>query len=277
MKVLITGSEGYVGSVLKELMGSGFLSLDIENTAQLNGKLSEISKYKSELMDVTHIIHLADKRLEEINKLNFEENIYEHKCFLSFVKKLPKLEKIVFASSCSVYGYGIDVFHEDSLTNPTTLYAESKFKTEKMLADYKIPHVVCRFGTCYGVSPKFRKNLIIHQMLWHIIHEKEFKVYGLKNWRPYVHINDFAKVLICFINSRSFGMFNVASMCLTKEDILDEIARHIEIKDKNLKYEGVDLRDYKVSNTKLRSLGYTFCTDFQQGLKELINYYERAN
>lgn len=276
MKLLLTGSEGYVGSLLQNQGLPVMTRLDLSVGADIVTNIADIEKYRDELERTTHVIHLADRRLEGVDADNLEQNIKEQKIFLTFLKSLPFLEKVVFASSCSIYGFNESLVDEDTEPNPTTCYAESKLRVEQILRELELPHVICRFGTCFGVSPRIREDLFINQLVKRLVFGEKMEVFGLSSWRPYVHVLDFIKALKFFIESEHFGTFNVLGFNSTKEQIISIFREHYDVAMDKLEFRIGDPRNYRARSLKLDATNYRTGVTLAQGLEELVTYYAKT-
>jgi nucleoside-diphosphate-sugar epimerase len=109
--------------------------------------------------------------------------------------------RIVFASSCSVYGHGAGLcLSENSPLNPVSLYARCKADAEeRLLALGKstgIAVTVLRFATAFGLSEKMRFDLAINVMTKNAYVARKITVEGGgQQWRPFVHVRDLAEAI----------------------------------------------------------------------------------
>ena len=118
--------------------------------------------------------------------------------------------KFIFASTCSNYGISDpNIFaSENSKLNPVSLYAETKIDCEKYLSENSDDNmkIVClRFGTAFGVSKRTRFDLTINSFVYEALKKKKIYLYAPNSWRPYIHVNDMAKIILKFIQSNSFA------------------------------------------------------------------------
>jgi nucleoside-diphosphate-sugar epimerase len=264
--VLVTGSAGYIGTHLRKLIP--FVGLDSQAILKTEqSSLDQFDPQNPQYSDVRCVVHLADLKLHEISKDNLRENIERHRNFISRVAHLPKLEKIIFSSSCSVYGYSDQVISEKSPVLPTSFYAESKLAVEMLLASSGIPSQVFRFGTAHGWSEKMRDDLFINQLAKAVVYEDEIEIYSPEAWRPYIHCQDFAKQLALAVTSSGAGIKNIVSENLTKKQILDSASLKERLR---YKFGGKpDVRNYRVSQHSDNSSAILF----EQSLNEMIEKY----
>jgi nucleoside-diphosphate-sugar epimerase len=154
------------------------------------------------LQKITHVIHLADPRLEQFKSADdVKINVNTQKIFIYSLAGLPHLKKIIFASSCSVYGANKNQINESSEPQPTSWYAESKLQTEALFKASALPHVICRFGTAYGPSENMRHDLFINNLCRAANLKQRIDIYGANAWRPYIHVRDFSRALMFVLNN----------------------------------------------------------------------------
>ena len=116
-------------------------------------------------------------------------------------------KRIVFASSCSVYGHGAGLrLTEDSPLNPVSLYAHCKADAERgVLALGKstgIDVTVLRFATVFGLSEKMRFDLAVNVMTKNAYVARKITVEGRSAVRPFVHVRDVAESVRCVLESK---------------------------------------------------------------------------
>lgn len=265
-EVLVTGGRGYVGSHLLSMTEA--LVLDLADGKSLDDFDGRAPQYR----EVKIVVHLADRRLEELGADNFSDHLRTHENFLGKLAELPRLSKVIFSSSCSVYGFSEEWISESSTVQPTSFYAESKLHVERLLRDFGLPNLVLRFGTAHGWSRRMRSDLLINQFAKAAVEGAKLSVYAPLAWRPYIHCRDFARVLHREIRSDATGLKNIVTENLSKQQILEsELLRRSE-----LRYELVergDPRDYRVIPDPGLLEGMTRVCE---GIEEMMGHY-RAN
>lgn len=217
-KVLITGSLGYLGSVLTnyltvrgvECVGydTGFFKDSLlypelsSNTVFRDAR--DIKEEDFENIDV--LINLAGISNDPMGNLD-PTKIYDPTREYSF--KLAKMCKklgvrFIFASSCSVYGLGENLLlKEDSPTYPQTPYSLNKLQIEQDLisiSDENFSPIALRFATVFGNSPRLRFDLVINMLTGMAVADKLIVLNSDgKAWRPNLHILDLCKAVYCSI------------------------------------------------------------------------------
>ena len=301
-KVLITGSEGYFGSILKSYLQKKYLDIRCLDTNFFSNCYlykNEIGNHlyhkdvrfisEDDLEGVGTVVHLAGISNDPFGGLLSEE-VYDFS--LDYTERLASLCKkkninFIFASSCSVYGKTktTEELNEKSQTNPQTGYSKNKLQIENILldqSDVNFKPIILRFSTLYGLSPKMRFDIVINMLTGMAVSEKEIQLNsnGLA-WRPFIHILDACKAIYLSINafkkSPDFQIFNIGS---THENYrIIDIAKIIENivdgskiiflnKDDSTVFadkkiqDGVDTRTYKVNFERAEKY-INFKTDFR--------------
>jgi nucleoside-diphosphate-sugar epimerase len=286
-RVLVVGGAGYLGSVLtRKLLQRGFrvrvldsfiygrrslecLSKD-ENLEIIEGDLRNIHTCVSSLADTDAVILLAAVVGDPASKVRptetIETNVLAAQALAS-ASKLHHINRFLYASTCSVYGIGADLLDEEAPLNPVSLYARTKIESEKIImsmGDEYFSPTILRMGTLYGYSPRMRFDLVVNTMSMKSFVNGQIQVFGGKQWRPLLGVEDAAEVYLHCIeaNLRDVGnqIFNVGSDNHNYQ--IDEVSEIIGkalggipiVRDNS----NLDARDYRVSFSKLKQvLGFT--------------------
>ena len=193
-------------------------------------------------------------------------------------------KKFIFISTCSNYGLivGDDLADENYKLNPLSLYSESKVKAENYILSLKnktdMNPTILRFATAFGLSPRMRFDLTISNFTRDLLLKNELLVYDANTWRPYCHVNDFARLIKTIIEApldkTSFEVFNAGgdSNNATKQMIVNRILK--KVPDAKVVYQnhGTDARNYRVSFEKIKSyFGFEPKYSIDDGICELID------
>ena len=152
------------------------------------------------LSDVDAVIHLAaisnDPMGDRFKDVTYDIN-YKASVNLARMAKKAGVNRFVFASSCSVYGFAEGgARNELAPLNPLTAYAKSKIQTEedlKMLADENFVVTSLRFATACGSSDRLRLDLVLNDFVAGAVAAKEITVLSDGTpWRPLIHVKDMA-------------------------------------------------------------------------------------
>lgn len=287
MKVLITGGSGFVGSSLVPLLTADGhhvkvldkynkpVFLDEEDFVQAdmnNGTVRELIENTDVIIHLAAIVGYPACAREP--ELAWEVN-YHSTEYINICRNID--QPIIFASSGTVYGPVDGICTEDLEPNPKTVYAKTKYLSEKALMD-KGNATILRFSTGFGVSPKMRYDVIPNNFTRLAI-LGDLKVYQPDAMRSFVHVKDMARSFHFVVNNLDLmrdQIYNVGheSMNITKRDL----ALFLKTKmDFNLSFvEGEvdpEERDYFVNFEKLRKLGFNTMWNLEDGIDQLIEWF----
>ena len=304
MKVLVTGGAGYIGSVLvRKLLEKGYevtvldlmLFGDIGVKDVVDGKRVKVVKADVRnydpyiLRNCDAVIDLAAISQPDPLKLIDVKLFYEINYFapIRTVNLAAKhgVERYVFTSTCSVYGFRKDIVNEDSPPNPLELYAEAKYMAEKGILNTKgITKTILRLATVYGLSPKMRFDLVVNAMVLTLFKEGKIRVGRPgEQRRPVVHVADvveaIAKVLEYPRDLVDGDVFNVGSNDQNYRiiDLAYEIFRALNREPSIELYGEPDTRSYTVDFTKIsRVLGFSCRYRVADGAREVYKALEEG-
>ena len=180
--------------------------------------------------------------------------------------------RIVFFSTCSVYGAQNELLNENSPVNPLSLYASTKLKAENALKNKNA--IIFRLGTLFGLSDKFarlRMDLVVNTLTAKAFIENKINVFGGEQYRPLLHVKDAAKAIHESISSKEVGIFNLSLDNFKIIDIANAIKDHfpsLEILIEDIPFQ--DTRNYRVDNSKsLNLLNFKADISLLDGIKEI--------
>ena len=215
VRVLVTGSAGYIGAVLCPFLAAAgprrrrprhraiYDGCDFGPYGASSGSTSTSATSAEHLEGFDAIVHLAALSNDPLGDLS-PELTYEinHHATVSLARaaKDAGVGRFVFASSCSMYGAadGDALLAEDAPLRPLTPYAESKVRSEEALVGLDgdgFTTVSMRNATVYGVSPRLRLDVVLNNLAaWsHVTGQIRLLSDGM-SWRPLLHVRDLAKV-----------------------------------------------------------------------------------
>jgi len=281
MKVLIVGGAGYVGGGIVDLLSKEnevtvYDSLIYENSYRKNvdfifGDIRDYKKINNILGQYDAVIWLAALVGDGACAIN---PALTHEINSETVKNLAKnfKGKIVFLSTCSVYGAQEGILDESSEVNPLSEYASSKLIAEKYLADSD--SIIFRLGTLFGIGDKFsriRLDLVVNILTTKAYIDKKMSVFGGEQWRPLLHVKDVANAIAHTLDTQTNGVFNLHYKNFKIIEIANEIKNKIsdvEIETTPLPFQ--DARNYQVSSDKLKdATGFQATVDLTQGINEM--------
>ena len=183
-------------------------------------------------------------------------------------------KRIVFLSTCSVYGAQEGLLDESSTINPLSAYASSKVKAEDYLKNSNA--IIFRLGTLFGISDEFsriRLDLVVNILVTKALTEGKLTVFGGDQWRPLLHVIDVANAIDHTLNFKTTGIYNLHYENFKIIDIANAIVERIpsaSIETTPMKFQ--DARNYQVSSEKLfQDTGFKASTNLLQGIDEVFN------
>lgn len=222
MRILVTGSEGYVGTRLVPLLQarghdvSGVDSHLFEDCTfgtyepQVRAARRDIRELGGpDLAAYDAIIHLAGLSNDPLSDLDPERTreINHHASVrLAALARAAGVSRFVFASSCSVYGNAVETcIDEERAPAPLTPYAQSKAAAERdimQMAGGGFCPVFLRHGTAYGASPRVRFDLVLNNLVAHAVTSGRIllKSDGAA-WRPLVHVEDIGIAFVAAVEA----------------------------------------------------------------------------
>jgi nucleoside-diphosphate-sugar epimerase len=308
MRVLVTGNNGYIGSVLcQKLLKDNFSPIGVDTNFYSNGKffdfgytIKQINKdirliTIEELNGIDAIIHLAalsNDPIGEINPRLTKEINCQASVDLAKLAKDNKVKRFIFSSSCSIYGVSDkDMIDECGDLNPLTEYARSKIETERevaKIADNNFSPVFLRNATVYGVSPMFRADLVLNNLAAWAYTTKNINIMSDGTpWRPLIHVEDICNAFIAtlkapreLIHNQIFNVgqehenYQIKQIAATINRIMPEC------KIKYTGEHGKDSRSYKVDFSKFKNVLGEYCKfswNIEKGTEQLMNYFKKNN
>lgn len=281
MDILVVGGAGYVGGGIVDLLSKKYKvtvydSLIYENSYRKNvdfifGDIRDYKKINNILDQYDAVIWLAALVGDGACAIN---PALTHEINSETVKNLAKnfKGKIVFLSTCSVYGAQEGILDESSEVNPLSEYASSKLIAEKYLADSD--SIIFRLGTLFGIGDKFsriRLDLVVNILTTKAYIDKKMSVFGGEQWRPLLHVKDVANAIAHTLDAQTNGVFNLHYKNFKIIEIANEIKNKIsdvEIETTPLPFQ--DARNYQVSSDKLKdATGFQATVDLTQGINEM--------
>jgi nucleoside-diphosphate-sugar epimerase len=303
MRVLVTGSHGYIGSVLgPELARAGHdvagLDTYYYEGCDFGSDLAVVPTTRRDVRDVTAaelggfdaLVHLAALSNDPIGDLNerwtYDINL-DATLRVAQAAKEAGVKRFVFASSCSMYGASDtdDLLDENAPLRPLTPYAESKVKAEEGLAelgDDDFLVVSMRNATVYGASPRLRLDIVLNNLAgWAHTTGRIRLLSDGRSWRPLIHVRDLSRVALAILEAPDDLVrgeaFNVGSESQNYliRDLAGVLAEVTGCEVELATDASPDPRSYRVDFTKLARAfpELRFEWDSRRGSEELIGVY----
>src|SRR5258705_5085755 len=279
MRVLVTGHNGYIGSVMVPFLqkaGHEIVGLDtyLYEECTFGREVPDVPSIRTDLRDVTPdevrgfdaVIHLAALCNDPVGNMNpgTTYDINHHASVrLAQAAKDAGVPRFLFASSCSLYGLaGDELLTEEAAVNPITPYGESKILSEpdiRPLAGDRFSPLYLRNATAYWVSPPLRCDIVVNNLVGYAYTQGDVLIQSDGSpWRPLVHAEDISRAFLAALEAPREAIHNQAFNVGRNEDNLRvrEIADMVKATVPNctIRYAeggGPDPRCYRVDCTKI--------------------------
>jgi len=276
MRILIVGGAGYVGSALIPALLERGYAIDVIDLKWFGIHLPEgvsvvdrdiLQCTPEDLADYDQVIFLAglsnDPMAEFDPAMNFVANAAVPS-YLAYLAKQAGVRRVIYASSCSVYGYTVNQLYDES--SPATSsypYGISKLQGEQGVLQMQDDHfsaIALRKGTICGYSPRMRFDLIVNTMYKCCIQDGKITVDNPSLWRPILDMRDAVSGYLRAIQAdySVSGVFNIASDNYTVGQVGDKVKEQMEkLLDRRIDLEIKqiqDFRNYKVEIEKARTV-----------------------
>ncbi|MBI2611533.1 NAD(P)-dependent oxidoreductase [Candidatus Gottesmanbacteria bacterium] len=306
MKILVTGSEGYLGVPLTQaLLRQGYEIVGLDTGFYRDGWLYNGVKKppividkdtrkisKKDLIGYDAVIHLGELSNDPLGETDPKTTMdINHRGTVHLIKMAKEIgvARFIYFSSCSVYGSSDNIVDEASPANPLTTYAKCKVLNEKYLlkqASKTFSPVILRLATAFGPSPKMRFDLVVNNLVGIAFTTGTIKMESDgSSWRPFIHTEDIGRAVIAVVNSprqkTHRQIFNVGSSKSNYQikDIAVAIKRVLPDCKVSLNPEGKDKRNYRVGFQKIEAAlpGFKARISLQDGIEELVKLFGQIN
>ncbi len=300
-RVLVIGGAGYIGSsIVPKLLDSGMevVVLDLmafgeepvssfkdhPKVSFIREDYRNVETLVTRLRNVDSVIHLGglvgDPACAVDEALTVDINVTSTR-LIAELAKAHGVRRLVFASSCSIYGANDTVVDENSAFNPQSLYAKSKVASEAVISEFAsedFEPVYLRLGTIYGLSGRTRFDLVVNLLSAKAMLSGDITVFGSDQWRPFVHVDDAARAFELALKAPASAVanqaFNVGSNTqnMTLMHLAEKIHEMVPTSRILVTDENVDRRNYRVNFAKIeRVLGFKPKWTLEQGIQQVID------
>jgi len=306
IKVLVTGTEGYIGSLLPTLLlerGHELVGVDAcfyAHAALYDARSpayelikEDIRRLRPEHFDgIDAVVHMAELSNDPLGELlptmTYDVN-HLGSLHVARTAKAAGVERFVYTSSCSVYGVAEDdLVDEHSAVNPQTAYADCKRLVERdlsALADDSFSPTFLRNATAYGASPRMRFDIVLNNLAglaW------TTGVIAMESdgtpWRPLIHAEDICRAILASLEAPRERVhdqiLNVGAPGANYQvrELAEVVADTFEGCELSIGARGADNRSYRVSFDRIREVLPEFepAWDVRKGAEQLREVLERA-
>tara|TARA_B110000211_G_C14033339_1_gene533230 strand:- start:461 stop:1441 length:981 start_codon:yes stop_codon:yes gene_type:complete len=300
-RIFVTGGAGYVGSALvPKLIERGYqvtvydLMIYGENVIEKNknlkmikGDIRDQKLLEESLTDQDTVIHLAcisnDPSFELNPSLGKSINLDSFEPLVK-ISKQKKVRQFIYASSSSVYGIKEEKNVDESMSlEPLTDYSKFKAECEKILdmyGDNSFTVTSLRPATVCGYARRQRLDVIVNILTNFAYHKKEIQIFGGKQLRPNIHINDMVRAYLEIIEADkkkiNKEIFNVGSTNHSILEIADMVKKNIDPNIVLKKIETKDTRSYHISSEKIKNIiGFETKLTIEDAVQDLKSAFEK--
>lgn len=304
MKIMVTGSCGYIGSELvNNLLAQeayekviGVDNLMYDNTFVLKSHLQnkDFEFHKIDIRDTYNLLPLLRKSDVIVHCAalvgapvcdKFPQDAWEtnETATINMLRYLSNNQYFVYLCSNSGYGTkpGFSYCSEKDELNPISVYGISKCNAEKKVTE-KYNAVSLRLATVCGLSMRPRFDLLVNNWTAKLLYDRSIVLYQPEFKRNSVHIKDVIRAINFVKNKKLCGVYNVADPKgnLTKLDLATLISSKLGLPEKSLTIgsgEDPDQRDCFVNVSKIKGVGFEFENTVDNAIEEIQKFCYYTN
>lgn len=280
--VLVVGGAGYVGGAVTDLLRDSSSSIRVYDSLVYEdsyrkdvdficGDIRDYQKLKKQLDWANVVVWLAAIVGDGACQLNPDLTLAVNQESIKWISENYE-GRIIFMSTCSVYGAQNIELDETSNTNPLSLYAATKLQAEAFLA--KKNAMIFRLGTLFGVGDLFariRMDLVVNTLTVKAHTVGKISVFGGEQFRPLLHVKDVARAVVMNLETSHTGIYNLHRQNVRIVDLAYQIRNHFPdciIEATEMPFQ--DTRNYRVSSKKAKdTFGFNSIHSIDDGIEEL--------
>lgn len=271
----MTGGAGYVGSALVPLLlaaghevrvldnliygPGGLAALPAGEVGLLEGDVAAPADLARALEGVAAVAHLAGTSGDPSCDLDPEACRRDNETGTARLAEACAergIQRVAFASSCSVYGAQDATVDEDATPRPLTLYAETKLAGEGAIAALE-EGASLRLSTLFGAAGRTRCDLVVNLFTCQAVDRGRLVLFGGRQWRPLLHVRDAARAFLLALTlpaAKVGGVFNVGGdhLNMRVSEIAAEVQKRIAGTTVSVHPVDEDARSYRVAFGRIR-------------------------
>ncbi|KKU01645.1 MAG: NAD-dependent epimerase/dehydratase [Candidatus Woesebacteria bacterium GW2011_GWC2_47_16] len=186
--------------------------------------------------------------------------------------------RIIFPSTCSVYGVHKGILTEDSPVGPLSVYGVTKLTAEGFLK--KKNAIIFRIGTLFGLGDRYsriRLDLVVNTLTARAMTDRKLKIFGGKQYRPLLHVRDAAQAIADNLETKHTGIFNLHSENIKILNLARKVVKSVPGTKINFVDMKVgDMRNYRASSFKAKkAFGFSPKLSVEDGIEEIKQLFEK--
>lgn len=282
MKILITGGAGYLGGALTDILLKKNHKIRVYDTLMYEdnylknvpfvlGDIQNKTQLREQLKWADVVVWLAALVGDKACALNPDVSKHINQESVRWLAKNFG-GRIIFTSTCSVYGVHDSILDENSPTGPLSIYGKTKLAAEGFLK--KKNAIIFRLGTLYGLGDRYsrvRLDLVVNTLTFKAMTEGKLKIFGGKQFRPLLHVKDAAFAIADNLETAHTGVFNLHSENIKILDLASKVVKNVPgTKIDILDMELGDVRNYQVSSLKAKyAFGFKPKLKLEDGINDI--------
>jgi nucleoside-diphosphate-sugar epimerase len=282
MRVLVVGGAGYIGGPVVDLLLEGGHDIRVLDGLLYEeayrkpvpfffGDVRDVATLKPHLAWAEAVVWLAALVGDGACALNTEvAETINHQSVRWLSQNYDG--RIVFMSTCSVYGAQDIELDESSPTHPLSVYAATKLAAEGELADKNA--IIFRLGTVFGVGDlysRIRLDLVVNVLVVRAHTTGKVVVFGGDQFRPLLHVKDAAGAVVQNLGTTHRGVYNLHRQNVRIIDLAYQVRNHfpdLTIEQTQMAFQ--DARNYRVRSDKaIATFGFKPRYSIDHGIEEV--------
>jgi nucleoside-diphosphate-sugar epimerase len=284
MNVLVVGGAGYVGGAVTDLLLERKHNVRVYDALLYEeafrkpihfvfGDVRDPERMRPQIEWADAVVWLAALVGDGACALNPEVSVAINQKSVRWLAEHYD-RRIVFMSTCSVYGAQDKILDESAPVNPLSVYAVTKLAAEKYLENKNA--IIFRLGTLFGVGDVFsrvRLDLVVNTLTVRAHRYGKISVFGGDQFRPLLHVVDAAYAAVENLETSHRGVFNLQRQNVRIIDLAYQVRNHfpdLVIETTPMKFQ--DARNYRVSCDKAHEIfGFWPTHSIDEGIEEVKN------